>query len=200
MELTRRMFGKSIGTLGLVAALGNIITSTACGLFDSILAYVGVGLQAFGSVVDLLAGAGVIPPGEGTLLHLAINAVKVGFADVQAAVTAYDNAPPDQKGTLKGKISVVLAILEADIQKFWDDLKIPDSKLASLVQGLLGIILSTLAAFQTQLPAPPKLAKVEASKNFSRRIVYTPKKRSVKDMRKDFNQLLHENGYTQHTI
>lgn len=198
--ITRRIFGKMGLGLGAATALASMLVTTACNTFDNILKYVNVGLQAFQSIVDLLTGAGVIPPGEGTLIDLAIALVKSGFADVQTAVNDYDSAPADQKSSLKLKIALALSILEANIQSFWSDLKIPDVKLASLVQGLIGIILSTLGAFSATLPTPPANVKAENAKALAHRITVSPKARTVHEFKSDFNKLLVTNGYTQYSI
>lgn len=195
MNVSRRDFASYIAKGGAALAVaGNMIWLTGCGLFDTIMAYVGVGVQAFQSVVDLLVSAGVIPVIEGTAIDTIIALVKSGFADLQAAVTAYNNAPADQKDTLKHKIALVLGIIEADIQRFWNDLKIPDAKLASLVEGLLGIIISTLGGFAALLPAAMASKTIEAAKKLPRQIAAPAQKRSVAQFKKDFNAKLAEYG------
>src|SRR5271157_4940360 len=122
MIATRRGFIKQTGfAVGAAALFSNVLTQTACvfgDVYSKIVAYVTVGLQAFQSVIDLLAGAGVINPGEGTLIDAAIALVKATFADIQTAVAAYEAAPSSQKQTLAGKISTAISVAEAQIQQF----------------------------------------------------------------------------------
>lgn len=197
MESTRRAFVKYAGMFaGLLSLSGTTVLLTACGnIYATILAYTTAGITAFQSIVDLLAGAGVIPVGTGAALDLIVVAVKAAFADIQAAVAAYDAAPASQKLTLGGRVSVAIQVAEAQIQTFWNDLKIPDAKLASLVQGLLGIILSTLAAFLPQLPKPAgQNAKVLMAASLSNRVSYAPQKRTVGQFKHDFNEVMVANG------
>lgn len=197
--MNRRKFFTYSGA-GTLAIAGGSIMNTGCWLtgnvFNSIMGYISVGLQAFSAVTQLLTGSGVITATEGTAIATVINLVKVGFADLQTAVANYENAPAAQKATLMGKVSTALADLEGVIQQFWNDLQIPDVKLANLIQGLLGIILSTLSGFATQLPAP---AGVKA-RVLAKTIVVPPQKRSQKQFKKDFNQILKENGYSQYEV
>lgn len=203
MHTTRRAFGKlSFGALALGSTLGTMTLETACtfgSVFSQILKYVGVGLQAFQAVVDLLTSAGVIPLGAGPAITAIIALVKAGFADLQVAVTNYNNNPGD-KTTLLGKISAALAAVEASIQTFWNDLKIPDAKLAALVQGLLGLIISTLAGFMSQLPSPPPTPAMTDAAQLPNRITVQAQKLTMKQFKSNFNALLAENGYAQYAI
>lgn len=196
----RKFFG--FGAMGALAL--TTLSNTACFLsqnvYQSILAYVAVGLQAVQSVVDLLSGSGVIQVGTGTAIDTIINLIKVAFADLQTAVTNYINAPAANKSTLLGEISTALATVEAYIQQFWNDLSIPDAKLASLVQGLLGIILSTLAAFATQLPAPASTPAIEKAAKLAKQIPVTPVKRNTKQFKSDWNAALAAAGQSQYEI
>lgn len=198
MIVSRRTFAiRSLTSIGLLATLGSTIGLTGCSLFTNIANYVGVGLQAFQAIVNILMSAGVIPPGAGTLIAAAILAVKAAFADVSAAIADYENAPAADKATFLGKVSTTLSAVVAELNHFWGDLNIPDSKLASLIEGLLGIIVSTLAAFIAQVPAPPTPTPAVATK---KRIVVAPQKRSPTQFRKAFNQLVIAGGYPQNQI
>ena len=184
--LNRRSFVKQTGMgIGALALAGGTILETGCGLWADILAYAQTGIAAFVAVVNLLVASGVIPAGTGSAIDLVITAVKAAFADVQAAVQAYDAAPASQKQTLAGKIATAITVAMQEIQQFWNDLKIPDSKLAALISGLLGIILSTLSAFLPQLPAPASLAR-----SVPLTLPFTPKKRSVHAFKSEWNQMM----------
>lgn len=187
MSMTRRSFyGRILAGISLIALP---VSMTGCWLsgsvFSQIMSYVGIGLTAFQVVVGLL------DPPLAAVMAGAITLVKAGFADLQLAVQDYNNAPAADKTTLKNKIAVVLANLRNEIQSFWANLNLPDPALASLIQGLLSIILSTLAGFAGQLPVPVG-AKVRAAS--SKDITVTPQVRDKKQFEKDFNAVLTQAG------
>lgn len=197
--MNRREFGKRISSLFAALALTallpvSLLTGCDAGsLFAQILAYVGVGLQGFSAIVNLLVGAGVINPVEGSAIAAAIALVNAGFLALQKAVQDYNAAPADQKATLLEKISLAIATLRNDLGSFWDALKISDPKMSALVAGLLEVILSTLAAFAIKLPPAPA--------QLSRRVAAVqPRERSEKQFKKDFNRLLDEAGYGQYRL
>jgi len=204
--MNRRKFFRlsALGSLGVMAA--STVFSTACfisgSVFNQILAYVGLGLRAFQSILDILSGAGVIPAGGAGAIDAVVNLVKSGFADLQIAVENYQNAPADQKNTLLQKVSTVLAVLEANLQQFWADLNIPDQALGTLIKGLLGIILATLGGFATQLPAPQSTPQIEKAKKLKNIIMVPAQKRTPKQFKNDFNAKLQQAGgdYTKYQV
>lgn len=212
--MNRRNFLFNSGKALTVTALASVVSiTTACptwlmNLYADIMKYVPVGLAAFNAILNILTGAGVIPPGAGTAVEAIANLVKVAFADLQAAITQYQNAPAADKATLLGEISVALATVEANLQAFWSNLNIPDVNLANIIEGLLGVILGTLAAFAAQLPAPPaapdtnsKLGVARSRRaNLQKLIRVTAKKRTVKQFKADFNIRLTEGGYGKNVI
>jgi hypothetical protein len=189
---TRRVFFKQAALAS--AAIGSLASSTACWLtgsvFTQILSYINVGLQAFQAVVNLLA------PSAAVAVTAAITLVKAGFADLVTAVDAYEAAPAADKATLLQKVSTVLSILEASIQQFWNDLKLPSGSLATTISGLLGIILSVLAGFATQLPAPAPTPATTKAKALPNLIPVTPQKMSVSQFKKAFNSKMTASGQT----
>ena len=197
MQTDRRTFGKVLSVGGLSLSMGSFLGMTGCNVYDNIAKYVAVGLQSFQSVIDLLTGAGVINTGTGSTIDTLIALVKAAFADISAAVAAYESAPADQKQTFAQKVALAITIAEAQIQQFWNDLNIPDPKLASLIQGLLGIILSTLSGFLTQLPAPPPSSIAVRAKALPKQIPFTVKRRTVREFKSDFNNLLVQNGHAK---
>lgn len=200
LAMDRRRFGVMVAKGFGVAGISSLVSVTAAcpawvgNVYSSILKYIPVGLQAFVSIIGILSGAGVIPLGTGAAIDAIIALVKAAFADVQVDITNYENAPAAEKATLLGKISTALAILESNLQQFWNDLSIPDAKLSALIQGLLGVILSTLAAFSSQLPAPvatPQLEEMQKKRAaLSKTITVAPQKMSVKQFKKMFNEKL----------
>lgn len=199
MTLTRRSFNKITAVVGL-ATMAEISSGWACSfasVYASILKYVPVGLSAFAAILSIMSGGGiVIAPALGAIVAL----VNAGFADLKAAVAAYDAAPAANKATLLGKISTVLASVEANLQAFWSNLTIPDAKLESLIQGLIGVITTTLMGFATQLPPPAPSPALMAKGSLRRTITLPPQKRSIAQFRNDFNKLLKDNGYGDHAI
>jgi hypothetical protein len=152
---------------------------------SAIAAYVPVGLAAFNGVLMLLSAAGVIPPGTSTAIGALVVLIKAGFADLLAAVQEYQNAPAAQKVTFKEKIAELLTVLGDNIQKFMTDISVSDNKLLQLVTGLVSLILTALAGFSAQLPAP--LAGRKKLTVGGKPI--TPKLISLKDFKRQYNQL-----------
>lgn len=208
--MNRRSFGamllKGIAALGV----GSVVSvTTACpawlvSIYTDILKYVPTGLSAFSVILSILSGAGLLPPGADAAINVIINLVKAGFADLQTAITQYQNAPAAQKAGLLGAISTALAIVESDVQMFWSNLNIPDGNLASLIQGLLGVIISTLAAFASAIPAPPPSDALAAAHqrraSLAKIITVPPQRRTVKQFKKAFNADLAASGYNQYCI
>jgi hypothetical protein len=175
--------------LGLGAVMATTVLNTGCFLsgtiFTKIMGYVGLGLAAFQAVVSLLDPPLALAMAGGIAL------VKAGFADVQTAVQDYNNAPAADKATLLGKVKIVLADLQTEIQSFWSNLHLPGAT-GGLISSLLGIILSTLAGFAGQLgslPAGAKLKMLPANP-----LPVTPKPRSKKQFEADFNKALTDAG------
>lgn len=205
-SLTRRSFATLFGKAAAVLGLGSLVSvTTACpawlsNLYADILKYAPVALAGLSAVLAILTGNGIaISP----LVSAALALVKVGLADLQTAVTQYQNAPAGQKTGLLGAISEALTVTEANLQQFWNDLTIPDAKLAALVEGLLGVISTTLAGFATQLPATvtPVAAQARARRAVLAKLLpATPVKRSVARFRSDFNAILKQAGEGQHAI
>ena len=185
--------GKGIALLAL--ASGSALFTTGCNVFNKIVAWLGVGIAATKSIINLLSGAGIVNTVQGVALSAVLDTIKAAFADVQAAVAAYENADPASKATFAGRISMALQALGDQFQKLWSDLNIPHASLASLVQGLIGIILSTIAGFQAQLPAP-----VSPPLSLSRRMAVVAQRRDEKRFRYDFNSLLAQSGQSQYSI
>jgi len=202
--MNRRAFISNIGKTAVVLGLSSMVGCSFSNVYANILKYIPVGLSAFNAIVAILSGAGIIPPGGSVVIAVAINLVKAAFADLQTAITQWQNAPAASKAGLLGAITTALTIVEADLQNFWASLNIPDGTLASLIEGLLGVIVSTLMAFSSQLPpatpSPALTAALEKRKSLRRTITVTPKMRTVKEFKVEFNAKLNEAGYTQNAI
>lgn len=193
--MNRRKF---LSLSGAFLMLGSVASTVSCitkGIYQQILQYVGLGLQAFQSILDILAGAGVVNPLTAGGIDALIALVKAAFADLQTAVNQYDSAPADQKNSFVQKISTALAILQNRLGEFWTNLKIPDQKLALTIQGLIGVIISTIMGFATQLPQPATAPKAPPAG-----IKATPKRLTPSQFKEEFNSILDANGLSQHRI
>ena len=191
MTITRRSFGKMVGSgVGAMAAVGTLGMTTmgiSCGsIFADITAYVPVGMEAFQALIVIL------DPPVALALAPIITAAKAAFADLAAAVAAYNNAPAANKATLVGKISTAINAVIGELQQFWSDANLPNGGLASTISGVLQIILSTLAAFLPLLgPAPA------ATRTVAKTLPYTSQKRTQKQFKADVNAVLKQGGYSQ---
>lgn len=190
--INRRSFlGRALTAVCSFVVLGTTATLTGCTSFQSILNYVQVGLQAFEAILSILAGAGVLV----TPIQAVTALVKAGFADLETAVNDYNAAPAAGKTTLSGKISTAITVLQNEIANFWTSLNLPNGNLAQTISGLLGVIVSTLEGFLTQLPAPAAArAKLPAQ------ISGPAHARSTNQFKADFNKILAANNYSQYAL
>jgi hypothetical protein len=193
--MSRRDFGTFFAKCGLLLSLGWSMVLTGCTSFAAILSWVDTGLSAFQSVVDLLVGQGVLMVTIGSAIDLLIKAIKAAIADVGTAVSNYNAAPAASKVTLEGKISTALVVAQNLIAQFWNDLSIPDTKLASTVAGLLGLIVSTLAGFMSLLPPAPAPAAV---RTFPKTLPVSTQKLSTAQFKAKFNGILAANGFSNY--
>jgi len=191
---TRRQFGKYLGTGVLAASIGEVTMGLSCSsIFTNIEAYVPIGLQAFDSILTLL------DPASGIALAPIVQEVKAGFADVTAAVNAYNNAPAADKATLAGKVSTALQVVTNEIQQFWSDANLPDSGLATTIFGVLQIILSTIASF---FPKLPPVTQALAARTLTKTIPIDLSKAasSPKKLKSSINDVFTANGYATKKI
>jgi hypothetical protein len=189
---TRRQFGKTMLTGTSAVALGSMVGMTTMGvscntIFTDIENYVPIGIQAFTNVLALVS------PSEALALALPIKAVKAAFGDVSAMVTGYQNAPASEKATWKGKLVTALNLAMGEVQAFWNDANLPNGSVATMAAGICQIILSTLAAF---IPAVGGTVAATTRK-LAKTLPYTPKKRSVKQMKSDINAVFVSNGHPE---
>jgi len=184
MNLTRRGFVIGSGTVVATLPLAGCPSFSTIEL--DIEKYVPVGLQTFSSILGVLSEVGIV---INPVLGLAITGVKAGFADLQVAIKNYESAPAADKTTLTGKIATALGDAEGMLQQFWNDLSIPDQKDETLIQSLLGVIVSVLSGFSAQFPAVKSVTALKPGKKV---IPVTPKIVSVKQFKKNFNQVLIE--------
>lgn len=200
--MNRRRFVST--TLFTLAAALSSMGLSCSSVFAAIAYYVGAGIDAVTSVVNLLAGAGIVTLPEGALISTVLQMIKAAWADVTAAVAAYNNAPAAEKTTFAGKVATALAVVQSEIQAFWNQLQIPDASLANTIAGLLGLVISTIEGFMPSLPAPQPIGPAPAplsQKTVNKApLTATPKKRSAEQFRKEFNEILAAGGHSKWSI
>jgi phage-related protein len=192
---TRRQFGKTImgavPTIALAGGLGITTMGLSCGsIFTDIEDYVPIGLEAFQEVLNLIS------PAEGAALATIITAVKATFADLTTVISNYQNAPAADKSTLIGKITTAINAVMQELQQFWNDANLPSGTLASTIEGVLQVVISTLAAFLpllggVLLPAK-KLGKTIPI------IPYTKSQLKTKTVKANVNAVFAKYGYSNH--
>jgi hypothetical protein len=188
--------GLGLTTLALTGGTSLFVAGCPWTSIESaISAYVPVGLAAFNGVVLLLSSVGLIPPGTSTAIGLVIAIVKAGFADLLTAINEYNAAPAASKVSFSQKISLILTDIGDNIQKFMNDIStsLATSTVGKLVVGLVSLILSTLAGFAGQLPAP---AAGKHTYSVAGQAV-TPKAISVKQFKQQYNQLAGAAGHPE---
>jgi hypothetical protein len=185
---TRRSFVKTAGLVsGTALAGGSFLGVSTCTTIEQdILNYVPVALSSFDEILTL------INPAEAAALAVIISAVKVAFADVQAAVITWENAPSANKATLACKLVLALQIAEQTLQQFFNQLNLPVGSLLDTVEGIIQIVLSTLEAFIPSLncATPPPAVKA-----FQKTVAVVAKKRTVSQFKKDINNVLVQHKY-----
>jgi hypothetical protein len=198
---TRREFvghlAKGAAGLALVGAGG--LTMVGCSVFNQIKLWVPIGITAFGSVVNMLQSAGIINPVEGSTINALILTIKAAFAQILSDISQYQAITPAPVGLLQ-KIKDGLEIVVTNIQTFLNTISVANNPIISLVTGLIQIILSTISAFQGQLPAAVAAHPVRSFSVKGQVIIVTPKHRSEKQFIKDFNATCVAYGHPEGAI
>jgi hypothetical protein len=184
MQANRRDFVKyAMTTLGALAVSGGTMLLTACGNVAEDI------ITAFQSVLTILQGAGVVPGGA------LVADVSAALSAVLSEVTAYANAPATDKTSTGLKLATLIQEAQAQLQTFWNDLKLT-GVLATVVEGVVTVILSTLAGFLPTLPTPIAQSDVVMkAARLPRHLNYVPQKLSAKQFRATVNKLMAENKY-----
>ena len=194
--LTRREFGKSVGTGALALGIGEVSMGLACPLaatvFTEIADYVPIGVNSFNEILTL------IDPGEEAMLAPLTADIKAAFADLAADVASYQQAPAADKATWEGKIATVLNLLIGNLQSFWSTANLPDGTLAETIEGVLQIVLSTLAAFVPLLGGVVSMAFSAHALAPKKTIPILPragKQLKAKQVKSDINAVFATHGY-----
>jgi hypothetical protein len=177
---------------GLAVAAGGLFGGcNASNVWKDIQTYVPVGIAAFESILTLVAP--LQAPGVDAIAEL----VKAAFAVLAGAIDQYIAAPAASKSTLIEKVSLALADVIANLQKFAAAVDIGINPIVSLALNLLTLILSTLNGFLGQLPSTPESnARLAGPK----KLKITPVFRNKKEFIKEFNDEVEQNGHPELTI
>lgn len=193
MNSTRRGFiaasGASILFL-LMSAVSATSLLTGCNpidIFTQIAIYVPIGLAAVSGIVALIPGLGAAAP----ILVL----VKAGFADLLAAVQAYQAAPAADKATLLAKITLFLSDIITNFQAFIAALSIP-GPLAILVEALATLLISTLQAFLNKISATPTPTQVHL-RVAAKQVTVAAKYRTAKQFKAEYNATANAAGHSE---
>lgn len=185
--ITRRDFA-STSAKGLLAFLVISATGlTGCSAVTDLENWIPVALTAVSAIVKLLGP--IVPAPVAAIIVL----IQAGFSALLTAIQNY------KAGTgILSDITNAITAIEMSFANFFQTISVP-STLLNLIEGLAGIILSTIAAFANQInPAP---APVTASATVGgTRVAYTPQKRSVKRFRSDWNALCVANSHPEGRI
>jgi hypothetical protein len=177
--------------VAMVLATGaSAIVMVGCNVFADIKTWQPVGLAAFNSIITLLETVGIINPGA----NLLITDVRTAFADLLVDITNYQSITPPPVGAL-AKIQDTLSLIVGNVETLLAQLAVGMGTVVTLITGLANIFLSTIAAFQGQLPAPPLAARqFQIAKQT---VTYTAKKRSVGQFRHDWNSAAVAGGHPE---
>jgi hypothetical protein len=193
MMITRREFARQAGfglsvMVSSFASAGCLISAS---VFDNILTYIGMGLDAFASVAALIP---VLGPAAAI-----VPLVNSGFALLKAAVAEYQAAPAATKATLLGKIKDALLALQDNLAAFVNALP-NSSPVLTLAVSLIKIIVGTLAGYAAKLPAAAASTTAALRTIRLRGQAVVPVFRDAKQFKRDFNAEIERGGYKQYEL
>jgi hypothetical protein len=180
--MNRRNFATSIMKWAMVALFVPVtFMAQGCSAVTDLENWIPVALTAVSQIVKLL---GPVVPAP---VSAAIAVIQAAFAALLTTLQNY------KKGTsVLSDISNAIAAVEAAFQSFFSTLGVP-SGLLSTIEGLAAIILSTIQAFASEIaPTPPAMMAINGHA-----VPVTPKKRSVKTFRADWNAQCVSSGHPE---
>jgi hypothetical protein len=147
--ITRRSFVQKISGAALMLWAGTLsVLTTGCSAITDIIHWIPVALVALNSIQNLLGP--ILSP----VINSTLTPIKTAFSDLLAAAQAYNSdTNPADKATNLAKIQTFLNNITTSFQNLITS--IPGGAIASLVLGLVQIILSTIAGFVNELPTTP---------------------------------------------
>jgi hypothetical protein len=196
MKLSRREFGKRTSLGLLFAALGAPLFTSGCNVVSSLIAYIPWITRALNAITSILGS--FMPPGATVI----INIIVAALADLQAALVEYQADPvPTDKDTLLHKIETFLKDITQNFQQFLDAMAV-NGPIASVVLGIIQVVLSTLGWFAMKFAAITNRPLLPMAKPMSLRaqnqmLYIVPAQRSLKQFKHDFNQIAYSNGHPE---
>lgn len=182
--MNRRTF---VGHLALAGTVGTaMIAEVGCSALDDLKDWIPVALTSVAAIVKLLGP--IIPaPVQATIVL-----IQSGFSALLTAIQNY------QAGTgILSDVTNAITAVEDAFASFFQQLSIPAS-LLNLIEGLAGIILSTIAAFANEIS--PSTVTSTTAKVGAAQISYTPVKRSIRKFRSDWNAMCVANSHPEARI
>jgi len=200
MDINRRQFVQrsTLTVVGLRLAQGTAFIGTAelaggCNLFNDILNWIPVGEASVNAMLTVLTSNGIaIAPA----VSAAVTLTEAGLTALTAAVKEYQATTPPPVGAV-AKVQTALKDVVDNFQTFLASINVPGN-IFSVISGLAQVVLSTVAAFENQLPpttpaatAAARTTIVGATAHVGQAvIVITPKHRTVRAYKKDWNATL----------
>jgi hypothetical protein len=177
----------------LAAVSGAALETGGCNIFNDILNWVPVGKASVNSILAVLTSNGIaVSPAASAAVAL----IEAGFTALTAAVKEYQATSPAPVGAV-AKVQLALKAVVDNFQTFLASLNVPGS-IFSVISGLAQIVLSTIVAFQNELPATPtstaavsRTAVVGDTAHVGPNLItITPKKRTIRAYKKEWNAVL----------
>lgn len=169
------------------AALAFLPFMGGCNAIQDIENWVPIGEGAIDSIMAILEANNIaISP----VIQLAEAAVNAAITDLLSACRAYLATTPPPVGTLQ-KIQTMLSDVTSSFSNFFAQLNLPQgSSLFSLVTGLVKIVLDTISGFAAQIASPAALRIVGSIRASGVSIPITPRRRTRRKFKKDWNSAL----------
>jgi hypothetical protein len=148
-ELIHRSTLTLVGTrlAYLAGASGIALESAGCNLWNDILNWVPVGEASLNSILAVLTSNGVPIAAPVSAI---VTFIEAGFTALTAAIKEYQAVTPPPVGA-EAKVQAAFTALVDNFQTFLASLNVPGS-IFSVISGLAQIVLSTIAAFENELP------------------------------------------------
>jgi hypothetical protein len=169
--MNRRSFATGTAKWLMIALFAPTILMTGCNAITDLENWIPVALTAVSQIVKLLGP--LVPP----QVTAAIAVIQAAFAALLTAIQNYKSG----SGVL-ADIANAISAVESAFSSFFASLNV-SSTLVATIEGLAAIIISTIQAFANEIgPAPPAMLAVNG-----KAVPVTPKKRSVKQFKSDWN-------------
>jgi hypothetical protein len=191
---TRRQFTGHLTAGVLALSMFSAVELGACSassVFNDIKNWEPVAKAAVQSVVTIL-GANGFPVSQAASAVIAL--IEGGLDQVLADVNLYTSINPPPVGAL-AKIEAALGIVASNYQQFLQTIQVSNSPLLSTVIALAQVALSTIVAFEQQLPpnptpAPASAARITSYTVAGQTVGISPKMRTRRAFKKDHNHVL----------